>query len=225
MRVAVLYSGGKDSTLAVHEALNKGWEVEALIAVKPNSPDAYVWHYATVEWTVLSAQALRLPLYLLSCERVGIEQEVKVLEKVLKYLQAQALLLGGVGLQRSQIRAVKSVARKHKLRVLLPHRGRDHYELFRHAVELGYEICITQVAAEGLGPEWLGKTIGLRELEELKQLSEQHGFHIGFEGGHAETFVLNGPIYERKIEFLSTQKVWDVSTGSGYLEVKEARLV
>lgn len=225
MRVAVLYSGGKDSTFAVHEALKKGWQVVALIAIKPKSSEAYLWHYATVEWTLLSSQALNIPLFLLKCDAIGAKEEAKELEKVLSKIKIDALILGGIGIQKTQIKEIEKVAKKFKVKVILPHKGFDHYELFKNIIKEGFEVCITQVASQGLGPEWLGKKVDLETLEKLKKLSEKYGFHIGFEGGYAETFVVDGPIFKKRIDFVDVQKIWDNETFSGYLEVKEANLV
>ena len=225
MRVAILFSGGKDSSFALYEAIKRGWEVVALIAVKPKDTEAYLWHYATVEWTILSSEALGIPLFLIKCNKTGAKEEAKELEKVLKLIKIDALLLGGVGLQKTQIREIAKVAKKFGVKVIVPHEGMDHYELFKNAIKAGFEIVITQVASAGLGPEWLGKKVDLKTLEKLKELSEKYGFHIGFEGGYADTFVVNGPIFKKRIEFLDTEKVWDNKTHSGYLKVRDAKLI
>jgi len=225
MRVAILYSGGKDSTMSLYFALKKGWDVVALIAVKPKNTEAYLWHYATVEWTLLSSEALGIPLILLKSNKIGPDEEAKELEKVFDRIKIDALLLGGVGLQKTQIRAIEKVAKKYNINIIVPHQNMDHYDLFKEAIQLGFDIRITQVATEGLGPEWLGRRVDLGTLEQLKKLSEKCGFHIGFEGGYADTFVVDGPIFKKRIEFTNTSKVWDNKTSSGYLEVKEANLV
>ncbi|MFQ5710243.1 MAG: diphthine--ammonia ligase [Candidatus Geothermarchaeales archaeon] len=225
MKVAVMFSGGKDSTYCLHEALKRGWEVVVLIAVKPKNTEAYLWHYATVEWTSLSSEALGIPLIMLRCDKIGPEEEAQELEGILDKIKVDVLLLGGIGLQKTQIRAIERVAEKFRVRVVLPHKGRDHYELVKNAIEEGFDIRITQVASYGLGPEWLGRRLDLDSLEQLKRLSEKCGFQVGFEGGSAETFVVDGPIFKKRIEFLDTAKVWDEGTSSGYLEVKDARLI
>lgn len=223
MKVAVLFSGGKDSTYALYECLKRNWEV-CLISVKPKKDDSYLWHFATVEWTLLSSIALNLPLYLIKCEKVGINEEVKELERILKELKIDGIVLGGTGLQKSQIKAIRRVAKKYGLRVILPHKGKSHYKIFKQMIKDGFKIMITQVSTNGLGPEWLGKVLSLEDLEILKNLSKKFGFHIGFEGGVAETFVLDGPIFSKRIEFTEYSKVWDSSTYSGYLEVREAKI-
>lgn len=228
LKVAVLYSGGKDSTLALYECLKRGWEVKTLIAVKPRSDEAFLWHFAAVEWTLLSTCALGIPLFLLDCDSTKPEQEAKQLRKVLrkvKRLGVEALVLGGTGLQRQQIQHVEKVAKEFGMKVLLPHQGLDHYSLLEKAVREGFDIRITQVATEGLNEEWLGRKIDLQSLRELKELSEKFGFHVGFEGGCAESFVVDGPIFRKRIEFQDTEKHWDSKSNSGYLEIKNATLV
>ena len=59
LRVAVLFSGGKDSTYASWVGQHQGWDL-SLITVRPTSPDSRMFHYPNVEWTHLQAQAMGL---------------------------------------------------------------------------------------------------------------------------------------------------------------------
>lgn len=225
MRVAILYSGGKDSTFALYEALKRGWEVVALIAVKPKNTETYLWHYATVEWTLLSSTALNIPLFLIKCDKIGAKEEAEDLERVLKLIKIDALLLGGVGLQKTQIREIRNIAKKYKIKVVVPYEGMDEYETLKNIVKSGFDVLITQVASAGLGPEWLGKKLDLENLKKLKELSEKYGFNLLGEGGSYDTFVVDGPIFKKKINLEDVSKVWDEKTSSGYLEVRNATLV
>jgi len=225
MKVAVLFSGGKDSTFAVYEALRRGWEVKALIAVKPNSPEAYIWHYPTVELTAFSAEAMGIPVTLLKTDEIGPEKEVRVLEKVLSELEIDAILLGGVGLQKTQIESVKKIAEKYGVQVIVPHEGLSSEELLRKEVDAGFEILITDVASDGLGKEWLGKKITKENVEEFIQLSKKYGFDPLGEGGYYNTFVVDGPIFKKRVEIKNFEKVWDEKTYSGYIVPTEVELV
>ena len=225
MKVAVMYSGGKDSTQAIKWCLDNKHEIVTLIAVKPKDTEAYLYHYATVEWTPLSAEAMGMPLVLLKTDKTNPDQEANELEKVFKRIKADAVVLGGVGLQKTQIKAIEKVAKKFKINVLVPYENKDHYELIKDAINSGFDIRITQVAVDGLDGNWLGRKLDLSALEELKKLSENFGFHIGAEGGHYDSFVVDAPMFKKKIEFVSSKKVWDNKTNSGYLEVEEAKLV
>jgi len=225
MKVIVLYSGGKDSTMALYYALKQGWQVEALVAVKPKNTEAYLWHYATVEWTILSSEALGIPLIMLKCDKIGAEEEAKELEKVFQRVKVDAIVLGGVGLQRTQINSVKRVAEKFDVKVIVPYQNYSSEQLLEEEVKAGFDIRITQVATDGLGPEWLNRKIDVNTLNELKKLSKKYGFDIDFEGGYADTFVCDGPIFKQRIEFLDWNKVWDKKTSSGYLNVNRAVLI
>ena len=61
MRLGVLFSGGKDSTLALHIAANKE-DVACLITLVSKNPESYMFHTPNIEMTALQAEALRLPL-------------------------------------------------------------------------------------------------------------------------------------------------------------------
>ena len=60
---------------------------------------------------------------------------------------------------------------------------------------------ITQVAAEG-AHKYLGKIIDKNNFNDLKKDSIKYGFHIGFEGGPADTLVLDCPLFSKKLEIL-----------------------
>ncbi|MBI2545002.1 MAG: diphthine--ammonia ligase [Candidatus Aenigmarchaeota archaeon] len=225
MKVAVMYSGGKDSTMAVNYALENGWDVETLISVKPKSTESFLYQYATVEWTKLSSEALGIPALHVKSEKIGAKDEADELEKVFKNLKVDAILMGGVGLQETQIRELKRVANKFGIELIVPYNDLTSEQLFEKTIDSGFDIMLTDVASDGLTMNWLGKKLNKENSEEFKHMSKEFGFDILGEGGYYNTFVVDGPIFKKKIEFTQTESVWDKSTGSGYLEVKNAKLV
>lgn len=224
MKVAVMYSGGKDSTMALNYALEQEWDVQALISVKPKSTESFLYQYATVEWTRLSSEALGIPVIHIKSEKIGAKDEADELEDTFKNLQVGAILMGGVGLQETQIREIKRVAAKFGINIIVPYQNYTSGELFERTVSSGFDIMLTDVATDGLGPEWLGKKLNKSNADEFKRLSKKFGFDVLGEGGYYNTFVVDGPIFKKKIEVLKTRKVWDNKTSSGYLEIEEANL-
>jgi len=82
MKVAILFSGGKDSTIALYEAKKDGHEICCLVSVLPKNPESYMFHYPNVELTVLQARAMGLKI--ITRESKGEkEKELKDLEAVL----------------------------------------------------------------------------------------------------------------------------------------------
>ncbi|MGA2876491.1 MAG: hypothetical protein ABSE82_13250, partial [Nitrososphaerales archaeon] len=60
--VAVLYSGGKDSTFAIDLLRRDGFQVSCLITLFSENPDSYMLHTANINLVQLSSRALKIPL-------------------------------------------------------------------------------------------------------------------------------------------------------------------
>ena len=229
MNVAVMYSGGKDSNYAVQYALEKGWKVRYLLSVKPTRTDCYLFHFATVEHTPLQAEALGLKHYLLSCDVADPKKEAAIVEKFVAEKQktraekVDAVLLGGTGLQATQIRSIQEALMPYGIEVFAAHSGEDHETIFRKMLADGFDIIVTQVAAEG-APKWLGRTITKENFEELKKDSEKYGFHLGFDGGHMDTFVVDAPSFKKRIVIGEAERVME-DAYSGHIVLKNPKLV
>ena len=51
MKLACLFSGGKDSTYAIHLVKNQGHEVTCLLSVFPKSDESHLLHHPNLKWT------------------------------------------------------------------------------------------------------------------------------------------------------------------------------
>ena len=224
MDVAIMYSGGKDSTLAIEYALNKGYNIKYLLSVKPNRTDCYLFHFATVEHTKELANILGLKHILINCGVADPVKEAELVKNVvLKEDKVDALILGGIGLQLTQLGSLQRALMPYNIEVYAAHAGSDHETLFREMLDKGYEILISQVASDGL-IKWLGKTITKENFEDLKKDSIKYGFHLGFEGGFADSLVIDGPIFNKKLEILDSEKVIE-SDYNGYVLVNNLKVV
>ncbi len=95
MRVAVLYSGGKDSNYALYWALREGFEVKYLVSMVSERDDSYMYHVPNIGLTELQAKAAGIPLVkgFTSGEK---EREVEDLKDVLEGgLNVQGVVAGG----------------------------------------------------------------------------------------------------------------------------------
>ncbi|MBI3036471.1 diphthine--ammonia ligase [Candidatus Woesearchaeota archaeon] len=230
MDVAIMYSGGKDSNYAVQYAFEKGWNIKYLLSVKPTRTDCYLFHFATVEHTPLQAEALGLKHYLLSCSVADPKKEAAIVEKFVAEKQksaaerVEAVILGGTGLQATQIRSLQNSLRPYGIEVFAAHSGMDHLDVLKQMIDSGYEIIITQVAAEG-APKWLGRRITKENIDELAKDSSEHGFHVGGEGGNYDSLVLDAPTFSKKIvvDEEETERVME-GAYSGHVVIKKPGL-
>ena len=51
MKSAVLFSGGKDSVMALNYALNKGDDVKYLLSIKSQNDESYMFHVLKIHLT------------------------------------------------------------------------------------------------------------------------------------------------------------------------------
>jgi diphthine-ammonia ligase len=86
-----------------------------------------------------------------------------------------------------------------------------------------FEVIMTGAAALGLDESWLGRPLDNEAIRDLARLHARYGVNPGLEGGEGETFVLDCPLFDRRIEIVSSQKHW--KGDAGYLEILDARLV
>lgn len=220
MDVAILFSGGKDSTLAVETALEKGWNIKYLLSVKPNRKDCFLFHYATVEHTSKIAEMLNLKHKLITCDVADPKLEAELVKNAIEKEPVDAVILGGTGLQETQIKSIKEALAPLGIDAFASHDGKDHGEVLKEMLEKGYEICITQFASAGFDENMLGFTLTKENYQEFFEKSEKYGFHVGGEGGYYDTFVLNAPHFSKRFQFGETEKVID-GANTGHLIAKE----
>ncbi|MBI4452109.1 diphthine--ammonia ligase [Candidatus Woesearchaeota archaeon] len=202
MDVAVLYSGGKDSTFAIQHAKEKGWDIKYLISVKPTRKDCFLYHFATVEQTKELAKMLQIPHFYVKCRIADPVREADIVREIIEKNQSRmkvdAVVLGGTGLQETQLKSIQNALSPLKVDAFAAHAGEDHDLVMEQMLEKGYEILITQIASDGL-KDWLGKKITKENFTQLKKDSVKYGFHIGFEGGYADTLVTDCPLFSKKL--------------------------
>ena len=202
MDVAILYSGGKDSSYAIEHAMLKGWNIKYLISVKPTRKDCFLFHYATVELTKELAKILNIPHFYIKCKVADPIKEANIVrylvEKNQKKIRIDAVVLGGTGLQETQLKSIQNALRDLKIDSFASHAGEEHDLIIEEMLNKGYEILITQIASDGL-KDWLGKKITRENFYQLKKDSVKYGFHIGFEGGYADTLVTDSPLFSKKM--------------------------
>ena len=63
-----------------------------------------------------------------------------------------------------------------------------------------------------------------KNLQELKKLSEQYGFHVGAEGGHYDSLVVDGPIFTKRLEIIESEALME-DEYCGYLHITKSVVV
>ena len=224
MNAAVLFSGGKDSTMAAYSAIKEGHEVKYLVSVFSDNPASYMFHVANIHITELSAQAMGIPLIKKVTKGIK-EEELEDLKNILIELKDKGIeaIYSGALFSVYQKSRIDALCEELGLKSCAPLWHRDPTEYMEEIIELGFEVIITSVAAEGLDESWLGRKIDKDSLDGIVKLNKKYKIHIGFEGGEAETLVLDGPLFNKRIKVIESENIWEGD--SGYFLIKEAELV
>ena len=219
MDVAVLFSGGKDSTMAVYAALNRGDDVKYLLSVKSKNDESYMFHVPNIHLTDLLSKALDISLITIETEGIK-EKELDDLKEAffnLKNLGVEAIYTGALysTYQKSRI---EKLGLEVGLKIISPYWHIDEIEYMREIISLGFKIIICGVAAWGLDESWLGREIDDNVIDELIVLNEKYGVDVAFEGGEAETLAIGGPIFKKNIKILKYKKEWHLDSGVFIIE-------
>jgi len=223
VRLAALVSGGKDSLSAMYRVMGQGHEVVCLLNVQPEREDSWMFHHPNTHLVELQAEALGIELVRERSSGVK-ERELEDLRRLFERVadRVEGVVTGALA-SRYQRERIERIASELGLEVVSPLWGMEPLKHWRWLLEKGFVVMLTAVSAEGLGKEWLGRVVGEAELRELAELAERYRFHLGFEGGEAETLVLDMPAFSSRLEVVEAERVWHGS--SGVYVVRRARLV
>ncbi|PSQ01515.1 ATP-binding protein [Halobacteriales archaeon QS_5_70_17] len=232
-----LFSGGKDSSWALHRALEAGSPVERLVTVHPEG-DSYMYHVPATELAALAAESIGIELLDVRPGDVGAagavdstaqgDAELAPLERALAALNEVWADRGGVGGVTAG--AVESEYQTSRIRAMCERLGADLFaplwredprELADAMLAAGFDVRIIQVAAAGLDESWLGRRLDRAALADLEALNEEYGVHLLGEGGEFETLVVDAPHMDRRIE-LEADPVWEGTRGR--LRIEDAWL-
>jgi ABC transporter with metal-binding/Fe-S-binding domain ATP-binding protein len=226
MRLACLFSGGKDSTYSLYKSLEKGHDIPCLISLHPVNDESLLYHFPNNTLFRKISQAIDIPIIERFCNNTKKEHEIDKLQLGIKQAidlySIKGLIHGSIS-SRFQLDIFQKICNNLNLRLYSPIWGIEPNKYYSDLLNSDFEIIITRVAAQGLDEKWLGKTIDKKNYEQLKRYSEKFKFNITFEGGEAETMVLNCPIYKKRIKISKYNLKWDGIRGT--FEISDIDLI
>ncbi|RLG74340.1 MAG: diphthine--ammonia ligase [Thermoprotei archaeon] len=225
MKFCALFSGGKDSTYALHLAMLKGLEITCLITLKPLRENSWMFHYPSIDFTKLQAKALNLPQIFKVTSGVKGE-EIKDLDRAVKEAiekyNIEGIVVGAL-LSDYQRMNVMMIAEKYGLETYTPLWRKDQKEYIRDVVRHGIKFIITEINAFGLPMKFLGKEVTLKDVEEIIRYAEKYKFNPAFEGGEAETLVIDAPMFKKKLHVEG--RILRISEFSGRYVIEKVELI
>ena len=222
MKLAALFSGGKDSTYSIYKVKQMGHDVKCLVTVFPKSSNSHLLHFPTIELTKLQSKTLKIPQITSTLDSDELAEEIDaikiLLERAKQDFQIEGLVHGGIS-SEFQKKCFEKICKENDLKIITPLWKINAKEYMINLIRSNFKFILTSVSSDGLDERWLGKIITASDLSKLSELSDKYEFNLNFEGGEAETFVVDCPLYSHTIQITKSKKIWDGYRGRFEIEV------
>ena len=223
MKLAVLFSGGKDSYLALQYA-SLEHDISCLLTLDSEKEDSWMFHTPVIEWTKLQANAMGFD-HLISKTSGVKERELSDLHSIIKLAIEKYSIEGVVtGALASvyQSTRIQRICNDLGLWCFNPLWQMPQRLLLQELLSNNIVSIIAGVAAEPFDETWIGRTISSDCVSELLALESEHRINPAGEGGEIESFVTSAPLFQKSITIYEYKIHY--SNFSGYLEIMEASL-
>jgi diphthine-ammonia ligase len=198
-KAAVLWTGGKDSCLALFEAQKAGYTIAALVTFVPKERK-FLAH--PLEFLDHQSRALDIPHLLLQVDqpfRESYKEGISTLKNVWKI---DTLVTGDIAEVGGSPNWIRECSEPSGMKVFTPLWGRDRLELLHQLLDSKFKILFSFVR-KPLDQRWIGRTLDHQALEELRLLNQQRGLDPCGEQGEYHTLVYDGPPFKKQINILS----------------------
>lgn len=205
-RVALSWSGGKDSTLALGELLGSDeYEVCALLTTLTADYDRISVHGVRRALLEQQVEALGLPLEIaLIPAQCSNDDYERSFGEVLGRCYARGLSTVAAGdLFLEDVRDYReNLLARHGMDALFPLWGRDPVQLAQDFIGAGFQAVLTCVDTHTLDASFAGRTFDEQLLRDLPPEVDPCG-----ENGEFHTFVWDGPLLRRPVRCVTGEMV------------------
>ncbi|MCS3924872.1 asparagine synthase (glutamine-hydrolyzing) [Methanosalsum natronophilum] len=225
-RLGALFSSGKDSNYALYIMLKEKYHVNCLITIKSKNPHSYMFHTPNIDLAQLQAESIDIPLL----EKITdgrkeheLDDLKEAIEDAIRIYGINGIVVGAIW-STYQKNRIEKICNDLGLRMFSPLWHMNQETEMRSLLEEGFSFIFSSIAADGLDSSWLGKPISHLDIDKLVKLNEKNGVNIAGEGGEFESFVINGPIYKKKIQ-IDEYEVIELDENTAKLQIINAKLV
>ncbi len=191
-----MWSGGKDSALALWRARRRGLDVRWLITVNDSATHRVRFHATPMPTIALQARAARLELVSVPTTWEGFDASLAATLLDLRRAGCTGLVFGDIHLAdvRSWYEERSAAA---GLEHIEPLWGEDPAALLAEFVAIGGRAVLTCVERERLDISWLGRVID----PEFPSAIARTGIDPCGENGEYHSFAFAGPFFAHPVEW------------------------
>jgi uncharacterized protein (TIGR00290 family) len=197
------WSGGKESLLSLYRAKNSGIHISYLVNMISEDGKYSRSHGISSRLLRLQAEALETPLVQKRTTWKTYEEKFKKAVSDFKKEGIQAGVFGDIDLQEHRD-WVERICKEVGIKPILPLWKEKREKLLEEFIQLGFRAIVVATNAQFLDEEWLGRQINKEFIENLSALGN---IDLCGENGEYHTFVYDGPIFKKPVEFTTGERI------------------
>ena len=207
-KFVISFSGGKDSVLALHRMVKKGYTPVALLTTVKKNEDESWTHGINHDFLKKVSESLGIDLITVECDVNEYENEFERKLLVAKKKGASMCVYGDIDIEHhkqwgvDRCNAVGMVAE-------FPLWQESRENLVHEFIDSGFKATIKKVNLNNLGKDFLGKVLTRELIQEIKET----GSDACGENGEYHTFVSDGPLFKNPINFKQSKVTLDENYG------------
>jgi uncharacterized protein (TIGR00290 family) len=191
-----MWSGGKDSALALARARRRGLDVRWLVTVYDSATDRVRFHATPMASIAAQAQAARLDLVSVSTTWEGFDEALAGTLRDLRDAGCTGLVFGDIHLADVRAWYEERTAAAY-LEHVEPLWGEDPAALLAEFVAIGGRAVLTCVERDRLDVAWLGRVID----EDFVRDIAGTGIDPCGENGEYHSFAFAGPFFAHPVDW------------------------
>lgn len=207
------WSGGKESCLACYKALSNGFDVSYLLNFVSEDGTRSRAHGISSDLIALQADAIGIPIIQVKSSWGGYEAKFKEAVGELKKKGVKGGIFGDMDIQEHK-EWVDRVCSEVEVASIEPLWGNDPREILKEFVNTGFKAIVIKVKADLFGKEWVGRELNEQFINDLPEEIHPCGEH-----GEYHTFVVDGPLFQRRVGITKSDKKF--KEGTWLLDISE----
>ena len=193
--------------------IKKGYEPVALLTTIKKDKEKSWTHHLDNNFLRRVSESLEIPILLVECDVDDYERKFEEALFKAKDMGATICAFGDIDIELHRnwdLDRCKNTGIEAKL----PLWQQNREELVYEFIDSGFETIINKVNLKYMGVEFLGKVLDRKIIEDIKLT----GADACGENGEYHTFVIDGPLFKNRINFINEGVIKDMNYG--YLIIK-----
>ena len=205
MKVASLWTGGKDSSLACYKAM-KDHDVALFVHFMWEKPSPS--HPLAI--TKLQSEALKKRFLWDRLKPPYLESYRESIIELKKEYGIEAVVTGDISyVDAFHGNWIDDVCKGTGVEVIKPLWEMDRKSILEDLIGSGFKVIFTCVKEPWMTEKWLGRTIDAQAIKEMEELHEKNGLDLCGEFGEYHTMTVDAPYFTKTIQIshFKTKKV------------------